>query len=96
MAKFQPRKIPGRWRDGYALDLHTLSSTPIGYNEFGHMQFDTKRSEVGELLYQLKFNRDETVVPEITESLEKFVKSWQPNGTSSCPSLPRAKELFNL
>src|SRR5229473_6598327 len=41
VAKFQPRKIQGRWRDGYALDLHTLSSTPIGYNEYGHMQFDT-------------------------------------------------------
>ncbi len=77
MIKFQPRNVPGRWREGYALDLHTLNSTPIGYDEFGHLRFETTRSEVGELLYKLKFNRDKTVVPAIVEALEKFTKSWK-------------------
>lgn len=79
MVKFQPRKIPGRWRDGYALDLHTLSSTAIGYDEFGNMRFDTTRSEIGELLYRLKFNSDRSVVPEIVDAVEKFMKSWKPH-----------------
>ena len=73
MAKFQVRKILGKWRVGYALDLQTLSSTPIGYNEFGHMQFDTKRSEVGELLYRLKYRGDKSVVQELVEAVAAAV-----------------------
>jgi competence protein ComFC len=91
MAKFQARKIPGRWRDGYALDLHTLSSTPLGYDEFGHMQFETTRSEVGELLYKLKFNRDKTVVPAIVEALEEFMTSWKPRVDAIVPVPPSSE-----
>jgi competence protein ComFC len=57
MTKFTPRKIIGKWRDGVALDLHTLSSEFIGYDEFGHARFDTVRSPIGELLYKLKWLR---------------------------------------
>lgn len=78
MVTFQARKITGRWRDGYALDLHTLSSTPIGYNEYGHMQFDTRRSELGELLYKLKYGGDKAVVTEIVDALYSFMTSWNP------------------
>lgn len=49
------REIKGNWDGGYVLDKHTLSSTFIGYNEHGHAQFDTKRSEAGEALFQLKY-----------------------------------------
>ncbi len=49
------REIKGNWDGGYVLDKHTLSSTFIGYNEHGHAQFDTKRSEAGESLFQLKY-----------------------------------------
>jgi competence protein ComFC len=74
--KIQPRKIPGRWRDGYALDLHTTSSTYMGDDEFGHPRFETIRSEAGELLYKLKFAQDQTVVQALAEALESFVRSW--------------------
>lgn len=33
MAQFKARKIKGPWAEGYVLDLHTISSTVIGYNE---------------------------------------------------------------
>ena len=46
MVNTRPMKIPGRWRDGYTLDYHTISSTYLGDDEFGHAQFDSKRSEV--------------------------------------------------
>ena len=46
-------RIPGRWREGYVLDYHTLDSTYLGDDEYGHPMFDTKRSDVGELLYRL-------------------------------------------
>jgi competence protein ComFC len=59
MANFQPRQLFGKWKAGYALDVHTLSSVPIGSDEFGHMQFETTRSEIGELLYRLKYRSDQ-------------------------------------
>lgn len=78
MAQFQPRRILGRWAQGFALDVHTLSSVPTGYNEFGHMQFDTKRSEVGELLFRLKNRTDTSTVPEIVVAAVQFIQSWNP------------------
>lgn len=74
MAKFQARQILGKWRKGFALDVHTISSTPIGHNEFGHMQFETIRSEIGELLYKLKSRGDQSVVPEIVAAAVDALK----------------------
>jgi len=65
MVDFAPRQIVGKWRSGYALDLHTLSSIFIGDDEFGHPRFETRRSEMGELLYRLKYSGDGTVIGEI-------------------------------
>ena len=56
MVAIHPLKIEGHWKSGIALDYHTTSSTPVGYNDAGHMQFDTVRPEIAELLYQLKYN----------------------------------------
>lgn len=78
MANFVRRKILGKWREGFSLDLHTLSSTFIGYDEFGHSRFDTQRSEIGELLYKLKNKEDQTSVPEIVEAVETLMKVWNP------------------
>lgn len=76
MIQFQPRQIIGKWKRGFALDLHTLSSTPIGYNEYGHLEFDTKRSEVGDLLYKLKYHSDQTSIGKIAKAVEKFMQGW--------------------
>lgn len=78
MAQFQRRQILGKWRQGFALDLHTVRSVPIGYNEFGRMQFDTTRPEVGELLFRLKNRFDTTTVNEIVAAAVDFLKTWQP------------------
>jgi predicted amidophosphoribosyltransferase len=53
--KVNLREIKGNWDQGHVLDKHTLWSTFIGYNEQGHPQFDTKRTEAGEALFQLKY-----------------------------------------
>ena len=79
MANFQARQIIGKWKQGFALDLHTLSSTPIGHNEFGHMQFNTQYSEVGELLYKLKYKSDQAAVNELADAADRFVKAWKLN-----------------
>lgn len=78
VAQFKPRQILGKWREGFALDLHTLSSIPLGENEFGHMQFATTRSEVGELLFKLKNRGDTSTVPELVAAVVTFMKTWKP------------------
>ena len=75
--EINPRRLQGPWADGYALHVHTLSSTYLG-DEFGHPTFDTKRSPVGELLYQLKYRNDQTAVDPLGEAAESFVKTtWR-------------------
>jgi len=63
------KEIAGVWKLGYSLDKHTISSTPNGYNQFGHMQFDTVRPEAGEALFQLKYRSDFTKVLPIAQQL---------------------------
>ena len=73
--------------------MHTLSSVPIGYNEFGHMQFDTTRSEVGELLFRLKNRSDTSTVDEIVAAAVSFLNTWRPPIEMIIPvpaSTPRA------
>jgi predicted amidophosphoribosyltransferase len=74
MVVVHPQKITGNWRFGVALDFHTTSSTPIGYNEYGHMQFDTVRPEIAELLFQLKYRGDQSVAPQIIETAASFLR----------------------
>ena len=75
MVTIRPQKIVGRWRSGFALDLHTTSSIPIGPNEFGHMQFDTVRPEIAELLKQLKYDGKEDAATGIIEAAAAFLAS---------------------
>jgi hypothetical protein len=35
MIEIHPKEIKGSWDQEYVLDVHTVSSTMIGYNEFG-------------------------------------------------------------
>jgi len=74
MVSINPRRIPGRWRDGYALDIHTIHSEFLGHDEYGHPQFGTTRSDIGELLYQLKYRSDDAVVPSLVETIAAFSK----------------------
>ncbi len=74
MIDINPQRIRGKWSVGHALDFHTISSTPIGENAYGHMQFDTVRPPIAELLYKLKYRGDVTVVGEIAEVAADFLK----------------------
>ena len=54
VVEVHPVPIDGPWIEGFVLDRHVISSVPIGY--LGeHMQFETTRSALGELVYQLKY-----------------------------------------
>ena len=76
MIEIHPKEIKGAWDQGFVLDVHTVSSTMIGYNEFGHPEFDTQRSPLGELLYRLKYRGDKSSIPLIVRAVITFVHNW--------------------
>lgn len=76
MVAINPQKINGNWLAGYALDFHTVSSAPIGHNETGHMQYDTVRTEIGELLYQLKYRNNLPAAQGIIKAAAEFLRPF--------------------
>jgi len=78
VASVKPTRIPGRWREGFALDYHTVSSTYLGDDEYGTPRFETKRSELGELLYQLKYRSDTSAVAAMVDAAADFLAQWKP------------------
>jgi predicted amidophosphoribosyltransferase len=78
MITLHPIKLTGSWQEGFALDMHSISSTFLGYDEYGHQVFDTQRSPIGELLYQLKYKADKTALKEIVAVASNFlVTDWK-------------------
>lgn len=85
MASIRPMRIPGRWPQGYVLDFHTVCSEFVGYNEFGYQQFDTKRTDLGELVFRLKNRSDTSVIDEIAETAATFIQQWKPGVDAIVP-----------
>lgn len=88
MVEYNPEAIPGAWRDGFALDRHTVSSEYLGDNEFGNPVYDTRRSELGELLYKLKYRGDHSAVEPIVDAVAEFLQSWEPDVDLMVPVPP--------
>ena len=78
MVKFNPISLTGKWKQGYALDFHTVKSEFLGYDDLGHKIFETHRTDIGELLYRLKYKADKSVIDQITEAAVCFIKNtWK-------------------
>jgi predicted amidophosphoribosyltransferase len=95
MVEINPTRISGRGSNGFTLDVHTASSELLGHDEYGHPQFASKRSELGELLYKLKFRRDQSVIPEIAAVVGTFAESYLPTVDLIVPvppSTPRTEQ----
>lgn len=73
----KPMKLaPKPWVEGYVLDYHTISSTPTGDPYY---RFDTKRTDLGERLFQLKYRRaGAPILADIVDTAEQFMKQWHP------------------
>lgn len=67
--KINPMRIQGNWKTGVVLDFHIESSVFLGYDAFGHEQFDTKRTELGELIYRLKYKQEQAVLDDIVNCI---------------------------
>lgn len=89
----RPTKIIGRWKEGYALDQHTVSSTYVGDDEYGHPKYETTRTELGELLYLLKYRADASVVAAIVDALAGFVAGWKPGADLVIPVPPTRQRV---
>jgi predicted amidophosphoribosyltransferase len=77
MIIISPKKIKGEWNTGYALDFHTLSSEYLGHDAYGHPQYDTKRSDMGEMLYRLKYKSDKSVLRVIVDTTVEFINNQE-------------------
>lgn len=77
--------LRGKWQYGWALDLHTVSSTPLPDGSF-----ETQRTEIGELLFQLKYRHDRSKIEPIADVAAQFLRSrWiLPNLVAIIPVPP--------
>ena len=68
------RLVWGPWDDGYTLDRHTISSVPTG----DPYRWDTKRTELGQLVYELKYGKNWGALELIVETAEDFIRNrWE-------------------
>jgi len=86
--KKRPLRIPGRWKKGFALDYHTVRSIYVGDDEYGHPMFETERTELGDLLYRLKYRSEASVAEEIVRAAAEFLSSWNPGVDAIVPVPP--------
>ena len=64
-------ELNGNWMSGYAFDIHTLYSIYEGCDEYGHPNYETKRTLMGEAVYKLKYRNDKCQVFNIINLLQK-------------------------
>jgi competence protein ComFC len=75
------RLVWGPWDDGYTLDRHTISSVPTG----DPYRWDTKRTELGQLVYELKYGKNWGALELIVETAEDFIRNqWEGLPTLEC------------
>jgi competence protein ComFC len=72
--KTNPLSMTGPWDVGLSLDAHTLSAEFLGYDSAGHPQFDTKRSDVGEALFQAKYRANKPAAVQLAVEAAKHVR----------------------
>src|SRR5882762_3728052 len=79
MASIDPQKLSGVWNSGYALALHTIKSEFIGYNSYGHPEFDTTYTELGDLLKKAKYREIKSALDTLSKEASSFIQSrnWE-------------------
>lgn len=63
------------WDQAVSLDKHIVRSVPVGENQYGHMQFDTERTEIGEAVFQLKYRSDFTQIDYLAAQIVAAINS---------------------
>jgi predicted amidophosphoribosyltransferase len=95
IVKSDPIRLIGPWADGYVLERHhTLSSEFLGYDSYGHSQFDTRRSELGELVFRLKNRNDKSTLVDIADTAAAFVTERRMPVEAIVPVPPSRRRPF--
>ena len=63
--KLSTLEVTGPWDFGLTLDEHTLRSDFLGYDAAGRPQFDTERTEIGDLVYRVKYGGDRKAISQL-------------------------------
>lgn len=66
---FNIQILRGPWRTGRALDLHSSSSKSRGGTDF-----DTDRTEIGEMLYRFKYQNDASKLRPLADACAEFLR----------------------
>jgi predicted amidophosphoribosyltransferase len=78
--EIKPQKIEGNWEEGWAMDLHTTSSTPITDEAGNIVKWNNIHPPIAEELYQLKYCKDKSKVDNIAKTVSDFInekkKQW--------------------
>ena len=90
--RVNPIELYGPWDEGYALDIHTISSEFIGYDVYGHPEFDNQYSDMGGLLNSFKYKFHYDKLNDIVRLAEPFIRSWEAlKNVSSVLPVPSSK-----
>lgn len=83
------QEIRGNWRAGYALDIHTVSSRLLPDE-----MYDTERTEIGELVFQVKYRHDRSKIQPLAEIAAEFIK--QKFAVDGHPVLPYISAIIPI
>jgi len=93
--RIDPIRLKGPWSQGFVLERqHTLSSEFLGYDSNGHAQFDTKRSELGELVFRLKNRGDKATLDPLADTAADFVRARRFPLDAVVPVPPSRRRVF--
>ncbi|MCR5141857.1 MAG: hypothetical protein K6C68_04930 [Ruminococcus sp.] len=85
--------VTGLWDEGYTLSPHLIKSVYIGEDPFGNKLFDNQRSELGQLLYDLKYGGDKTKVADIVAMISQPILNMFSDRKINCViPIPASKE----
>lgn len=71
-----PVRIYGTWDEGVVLDSHMLKSVFLGYDENGKEKFENTRTELGDLIYRFKYQKDKSCLNGIMEMIKDVLDKW--------------------
>ncbi len=82
-------ELAGNWKKGWAIDQHTLSSIPLADGSF-----ETKRTDLGEALYQLKYKNHYELIDPIARYCVYFLNEnvWATRSFAGVIVTPPSKQ----
>ena len=72
-----PVRIYGAWDEGIVLDKHIIKSIFLGCDEKGKEKFENTRTEIGEVIYKFKYQKDKDCLFKIMNLIKDILDKWK-------------------